>query len=82
MALHKLPKQIAPFLFLANAFLILALLWPNIYQPTSQTGREWSDALRGLAFGLSIGLNLMVAWKYGRRSRCNANGEKNGSAQP
>lgn len=31
--------------------------------PAGQVAKDWTDGVRGLLMGLSIGMNLMVVWK-------------------
>jgi flagellar biosynthesis protein FliR len=61
---RKVPTAMRVLLPLASAFLILGIVWPYIYHPATQMGKDWSDALRGLILGLAIGVNLTALWKY------------------
>jgi len=74
MTIRKAPTTIRALLPLANAFLIMGILWERIYHPATQAGREWSEALCGLAFGLSIAINLIVGWRCRHRRGCAATG--------
>jgi hypothetical protein len=48
-------------------FLVLGILWPMSIHPASQVARNWSEAVRGMLFGLSIGMNLLSCWMMRRR---------------
>jgi hypothetical protein len=50
-------------------FLVLGILWPMLIHPTGQAARNWSEAVRGMLFGVSIGINLWSCWMV-RRRRC------------
>jgi membrane associated rhomboid family serine protease len=61
------PASLIP---LAMAFLGIGILWPNFFHPATSLGKDWSDGLRGLMFGVSLGINLSAAWLAGRQRRC------------
>ncbi len=81
MIFRKAPAALRSLLPLANAFLILGILWPYIYHPATHAGREWSDALRGLVLGLSIGINLMAVWRRRQSGPCAASGRQSSSVK-
>jgi hypothetical protein len=53
----------------AMACLGLGILWPNFFHPVTHSGKDLSDGLRGLFFGVSIGINLMAGWQAARQRR-------------
>jgi hypothetical protein len=55
----------------AMMFLVFGILWPNLFHPATQSWKNWSEGLRGLMFGLSLGINLMAVMLAGRRRLCN-----------
>jgi hypothetical protein len=44
------------------ACLVVALVLPRFVHPAERLGQDLFDGLRGLFFGLSIGLNLWAVW--------------------
>lgn len=74
MISRKVPTAIRLLLPLANAFLILGIVWPYIYHPATQVGKDWNDPLRGLILGVAIGVNLTAMWKYRVGRGCHASG--------
>jgi hypothetical protein len=50
-------------------FLVVGILWPNFFRPTTQLWKNWSAGLRGLMLGVSIGVNLIAVWRAGRQRR-------------
>ncbi len=55
------------------ALLILAVLWPMFFHPASKSGDDLSDAIRGLLFGLAIGINLFSAVRAYRQRHSASN---------
>jgi len=51
----KKPVALIP---IGVAFLVLALLWPN-FKPSTGVLAHSSDMIRGLLFGVGIGLNAL-----------------------
>lgn len=49
--------------------LILALVRPRFLHLATNLGPDWTDGLRGLLFGLSIGLNLVSVSLSARQRR-------------
>jgi membrane associated rhomboid family serine protease len=56
---------------LAMAFLGIGILWPNFFHPATSPGKDWSDGLRGMMFGVSFGISLSATWLAARQRRCN-----------
>jgi hypothetical protein len=54
-------------------FLILGIAWPYFFHPATGSWKGLSDGLRGIMFGLSIGINLMAARSTGRQPGCGGN---------
>jgi hypothetical protein len=50
-------------------FLVLGILWPMLIHPVGQVSRNWSEAVRGMLFGISIGVNLWSCWMVRRARR-------------
>lgn len=53
--------------------LVVALLWPRFLPLTGNMGPNWIDGVRGLLFGMSIGMNLMSLTLMARQRRCGGN---------
>jgi hypothetical protein len=53
-------------------FLVFGILWPNFFHPATQSWKNWSEGLRGLMFGLSMGINLMAVVLARRQRRCSS----------
>lgn len=64
------PAALIPF---AMACLAIGVLWPNFFHPASHFGKDLSEGMRGLLFGVSIGINLMAAWLGARQRRSGRN---------
>jgi hypothetical protein len=63
-------KESATLIPIGMMFLVFALLSPKI-NPLATISNAWNDGLRGLFFGLSIGINLWAARLVSRERRCN-----------
>lgn len=50
----------------ANLALVAGIVSAYAFHPASALGKDWLDALRGLFFGVSIGINLWVL-RFARR---------------
>ncbi|HEX4824271.1 MAG TPA: hypothetical protein VFV19_08140 [Candidatus Polarisedimenticolaceae bacterium] len=53
---------------LAMASLLVMLVWPRVVGPFLKLGTDWSDGLRGLFLGLTIGL-LFVSMRLKSRGQ-------------
>ena len=53
--------------------LVVAIAWPWFSQAVNRMSRDWSDGLRGLLFGLPIGLNIMAVVQASGQRRCSSN---------
>jgi hypothetical protein len=62
----KDPKGMIP---VGMICLVLAIVWPTFFHPTTNFGNGISDGLRGAMLGLSIGINLW-SWRLARQRRC------------
>jgi predicted benzoate:H+ symporter BenE len=51
----------------ATLCLALGLMLRALTHPVSQLAKNWTDGVAGLLIGLSIGMNLMLAWKRRRK---------------
>ncbi len=70
MTFRNRSKKPAGLIPVAMMFLVIGILWPNFFHPTTQLGKNWSEGLRGLMFGLSVGINVMAVVRAGRQRRC------------
>jgi hypothetical protein len=52
---------------IANLALSLGLALPYVVHASGAVSKDWMDGARGLLIGVSIPLNLMLAWS---RRRC------------
>lgn len=62
----KNPKTM---MLLGMLCLAMANVWPRFLHLGASLGPDWIDAIRGVLFGLGIGLSLMAAKLNGRRRR-------------
>lgn len=53
-------KYLIGMLVLAQAFTTFGIVWPQLIQTPLYLSPDWNDALRGVMFGISIGVNLAV----------------------
>jgi len=70
MSFRNRIKKPAGLIPVAMMCLVVGILWPNFFHPTTQLWKNWSEGLRGLLFGLSIGINLMAVRLAARQRRC------------
>ena len=61
------PRKMMPIGMLC---LVLGIIWPIFFHPVSKMGQDWSDGLRGLLYGLSIGINIMAVIRTSTDRRC------------
>jgi hypothetical protein len=69
MCIGKRTNKAAGLIPVGMMFLVVGILWQNLFHPTTQSWKNWSDGLRGLMFGLSIGISLSAACLAGRQRR-------------
>ncbi len=50
--------------------LVLGIAWPRFLPLATNLGPMWTDRLRGLFFGVSIGCNILYLRLGGRQRRC------------
>jgi UDP-N-acetylmuramyl pentapeptide phosphotransferase/UDP-N-acetylglucosamine-1-phosphate transferase len=62
----KNPKLSIP---LSMMFLVTALVWPAHLHLAANLSPNWTDGLRGLLFGISIGIGLVSAILAARQRR-------------
>jgi hypothetical protein len=60
----KDPKILMP---IAMFCLAIAVAWPKFLHPNAYIGPDWMDGLRGLLFGISIGLSICSLVLVNRR---------------
>lgn len=73
MILQNRLKNSRIFMPIGMMCLALALLSQRFLHPATKFGQDWFDAVCGLLFGLSIGINLMSAVLGARQRRCSPN---------
>lgn len=54
------------WMIVANLSLVAGVILPYAFHPASGPGKDWFEAVRGLFFGVSMGINLMVL-RFARR---------------
>jgi hypothetical protein len=69
MCIRNRTNKFANLIPFAMACLGLGILWPDFFHPATHLGKDVSDGLRGLLFGVSIGINLMAAWRAAHQRR-------------
>jgi hypothetical protein len=50
--------------------MIASIMWPYLFHPITQLGKNLSHAWCGLLLGFSIAVNLGASWGKGRQSGC------------
>lgn len=63
----KNPKKLVS---LGMMCLVIAVVWPRFLHPATHFGQDWSDGVRGILFGISIGVNLWSVRLASRQRRC------------
>jgi hypothetical protein len=69
MCLRNRQSKPAGLIPIGMMFLVLGILWPMLIHPGGQVARNWSEALRGVLFGVSTGINLWSCWIVRRARR-------------
>jgi hypothetical protein len=54
----------------ATMCMIAGIVWPSLFHPATQLGKNLSHSLCGMLLGFSITANLGAAWMKGCQSRC------------
>jgi len=62
MLLRQRSRNPNALIRMGMACLVVALVLPTFVHPAQHLGQDLFDGLRGLFFGLSIGLNLWAVW--------------------
>jgi len=63
----------------ASMCLVVGILWPYLFHPTTSSWKDASEGLRGLLFGASIGINAMAARLARHQRRCGGSSAANES---
>ena len=63
----KKPAGLVP---VATMFLVVAILWPYCFHPTTKPWTELSEGVRGMMFGISFGINIFAALLSRRQRLC------------
>jgi hypothetical protein len=66
------PKDPKALMSIGMMFLVLALIWPRFLHLGANLGPDWIDGVRGMLFGVSIGMNLWSVRLAARQRRCRA----------
>jgi hypothetical protein len=69
MCIGNRNNKYAALIPVASMCLVVGILWPYLFHPATLLGKDLSDGLRGLLFGLSIGINVMAIRLARRQSR-------------
>ena len=67
------PKSL---LALAMMCLAVAILWPNLFHPVTQLGKNLTHFACGMLLGISLAINLRALWMKRRQRLC---GESEGT---
>jgi hypothetical protein len=82
MCFRNRTSKSAGLIPVAMMFLVVGILWPNFFHPTTQLWKNWGEALRGLMFGVSLGINLMAVRLASRQRRCGGSSTAAGDREP
>lgn len=63
----QLSRKNRLWVMVANLCLCAGIALGAVTHPAGQAARNWTDGVRGLLVGLSIGMNLMVVVRARRR---------------
>jgi hypothetical protein len=55
----------------ASMFLVVSILWPYCFHPTTRPWTLLSEGARGMMFGICFGINIFAAIQARRQRRCN-----------
>ena len=69
MCLRTQSKSHRSLVAIATLCLAVGLLLPEIVHPAKGLGLDMVDFVRGLLIGVSLSINLLTAWKSGRKRR-------------
>lgn len=70
----RLSRKNRLWMVVANLCLCCGIVLGAVMHPAGQAAKDWTDGVRGLLMGLSIGVNLMVVMKARRRGVREAGG--------
>ena len=59
MFLETRLKDPTTIMRIGMACLLIALLWPRFVHATGGLSPDWIDGIRGMLFGVAIGMNLL-----------------------
>jgi hypothetical protein len=63
-------KHATALIPIGTMFLVVGILFPMMLHPATQTGKNLAEGIRGLLFGLSIGINLFSVILARRQGGC------------
>jgi hypothetical protein len=70
MIFRNRQKEPVTMIRIGMACLLISLIWPRFVHLTFNLGPDLIDGVRGLLFGISIGLNLWAVRLKCRQRRC------------
>jgi hypothetical protein len=70
MSFGKRSPDSRPLIRIATMCMIVGMMWPYLFRPATQLGKNLSHAWCGLLLGFSIAVNLGALWVRGRQSGC------------
>jgi hypothetical protein len=69
MSFRKRLDESKMLMSVATMCMIAGFVWPYLFHPATQLGKNLSHALCGMLLGFSITVNLGAAWMKGRQRR-------------
>jgi hypothetical protein len=63
-------KQTAGLVPVATMFLVVSILWPYCFHPTTRPWTVLSEGVRGMMFGICFGINIFAIVQARRQRRC------------
>jgi hypothetical protein len=51
-------------------FLVVSILWPYCFHPTTKPWTVLSEGVRGMMFGICFGINIFALMQARRQRRC------------
>jgi hypothetical protein len=70
MCFRKRSNESRALIRVAMMCMIASIMWPYLFHPITQLGKNLSHAWCGLLLGFSIAVNLGASWGKGRQSGC------------
>ncbi|MGA8437976.1 MAG: hypothetical protein WB762_35355 [Candidatus Sulfotelmatobacter sp.] len=70
MSFRKRFYESKALMSVATMCMIAGIMWPYLFHPLTQLGKNLSHGLCGMLLGFSIAVNLGALWMKGRQRRC------------